>query len=271
MIRNVRARAVVALCAIASLAAVNSADAASHLRRSSAKFEEEKPVLRGGGFSFTMEPASPTTAMDNDLTDFLGPYFYFLVTNTGESDTYDMLLNGLDDPINWWPQVCVGSICIPGDSSAHAIAAASADTLGLNVVANTDGVDTMTFTVRSQGNPALSTTYEVTLYAGTAAVAVQEVGTLGAGWELRQNQPNPVRTATSIGFALPRPGAIDLRVYDVSGRIVRTLSRDAWPAGSHALHWDARNDTGAPVPAGVYFYRLVTEEGTLSRRLTVLR
>jgi len=273
MTRNVRAYAVVAVCLLAVLHLAAPADAVSHLKRSAAPADRaEGAALRGGGnYSFTMEPISPSTAMDTDLGDFLGPYFYFLVTNTGDADTYDMLITGLDDPATWWPQVCIGTVCIAGDSSSHSLGPGGSDTLGVNVVPNTDGVDTFTFTVRSQGNPSLSQSYDVTLYAGSAAVGVGDVVALGPGWELRQNTPNPVRAATSIGFAVPREQAVDLRVYDVAGRVVRTLTNDTWPAGFHSVDWDGANDRGVAVPAGVYFYRLVTSEGSLARRLTVLR
>jgi hypothetical protein len=272
MTRNGWAYAAAAVFVCISLHLAVPANAVSHLSKSAASIENAEPRLRGGGnFSFTVEPVSPSTAMDNDLGDFLGPYFYFLVTNTGDADTYDMLLTDLDDPINWWPQVCVGTICIPGDSSSHSIGVAGSDTLGLNVVANTDGVDQMTFTVRSQGNPSLSYSFQVTLYAGNATVDVQEITALGAGYELRQNSPNPVRAATSIRFAVPHEQSIELQVYDVSGRVVRTLSNGVWPAGSHSLDWDGRNGAGVAVPAGVYFYRLVTAQGSLSKRLTVIR
>lgn len=273
MIWNVRASALALACAFASLhATATPVGAVSHLRKSAASFEDVEPPQRAtrSAFSFTVDALSPSTQMDTDLLDFLGPYFYFLVTNTGQADTYDMLLGGLDDPINWWPQVCVGNICIPGDSSAHSIPASDADTLGLNVVANTDGFDSMTFTIRSQGNPSLSASFEVTLYAGSATVDVREIEP-ATGLELRQNTPNPVRAGTSIQFVLPRADAVDLRVFDVTGRAVRVLSAGQWPAGSHAVAWDGRNDAGVAVPAGVYYYRLVTPEGSASRRMTVVR
>jgi hypothetical protein len=252
--------------------AATPASAVSHLKKTAASFEGVEPSQRAArsAFTFTVEALSPSTQMDTDLEDFLGPYFFFLATNTGQADTYDMLLGGLDDPDNWWPQVCVGFVCFPGDSIAHSIPAGEADTLGLNVVANTDGVDSMTFTVRSQGNPSISSTFAVTLYAGSATVDIREIEP-STGLELRQNMPNPVRAATSIRFVLPHPDAVDLRVYDVTGRAVRMLSAGQWPAGSHAVEWDGRNDAGVAVPAGVYYYRLVTPEGSAARRMTVVR
>ena len=63
----------------------------------------------------------------------------------------------------------------------------------------------------------------------------------------------------SVGLALvlPRSAGVDLGVYDVTGRLVRHLMSGAAPRGRSELHWDLTDRHGAPVPAGIYFARLV--------------
>ncbi len=69
--------------------------------------------------------------------------------------------------------------------------------------------------------------------------------------------PNPLNPGTSIAFGLPQPGGhVSLRVYDVSGRLVRTLVDGELPPGRHSSRWDGRDDAGTPVASGVYFYML---------------
>jgi hypothetical protein len=93
------------------------------------------------------------------------------------------------------------------------------------------------------------------LSAGPVAVAVDE-GAVSTP-PIRAS-PNPFRGAVAISCVLPRSGPIDLRIHDVTGRLVRTVSAHLWrPAGSHTFDWDGRTDGGAQVPAGVYFARLV--------------
>jgi hypothetical protein len=70
--------------------------------------------------------------------------------------------------------------------------------------------------------------------------------------------PNPFRSHTQISYALPNAGNVSLRVYDVTGRTVRTLASGHQKAGSYSVSWDARNGHGKQVPYGVYFYRLDT-------------
>jgi flagellar hook assembly protein FlgD len=71
--------------------------------------------------------------------------------------------------------------------------------------------------------------------------------------------PNPFRGTTSIGFELAHRGAVDLGVYAVNGRRIRTLVREVREAGVFRIAWDGRDDHGSLVPAGAYFVRLAAE------------
>ena len=82
--------------------------------------------------------------------------------------------------------------------------------------------------------------------------------------------PNPFRAGTSIRFELPRAGNATLSIYDVSGRRVRTLASGRFEAGAHAVSWDGNDAAGKP-QNGVYFFRLVTDEGVKAGKLVPLR
>jgi hypothetical protein len=71
-------------------------------------------------------------------------------------------------------------------------------------------------------------------------------------------RPNPFRDRTQISYALPTAGNVSLRVYDATGRTVRTLASGHQRAGSYSVTWDSRDNRGRQVPRGVYFYRLDT-------------
>jgi hypothetical protein len=84
--------------------------------------------------------------------------------------------------------------------------------------------------------------------------------------------PNPFVASTTIRFDVPAPGGrVSVRVYDLSGRLVRTLGDDDLGPGSYELGWDARNEGGNRVAAGVYFYRIELSGAALQRKLVVLR
>jgi hypothetical protein len=89
---------------------------------------------------------------------------------------------------------------------------------------------------------------------------------------LRQNHPNPFSVAnTSISFSIPRADRATLQVFDVQGRLVRTLLDGAMDAGAHTVTWNGRNDSDREVSSGVYFYRLQAGEESATRKAILLR
>lgn len=73
---------------------------------------------------------------------------------------------------------------------------------------------------------------------------------------LKQSRPNPASGPNGIAYELADAGQVSLKVYDVAGRLVRTLVQGHVAAGSHDGFWDGRDDAGAQVASGIYFYEL---------------
>jgi hypothetical protein len=82
--------------------------------------------------------------------------------------------------------------------------------------------------------------------------------------------PNPAREATRLAFQLERPERVELAVFDVGGRCLRTLASGARPAGAYAVTWDLTDRAGHRVPAGSYFVRYTAGPATASRPVTVV-
>jgi hypothetical protein len=82
-----------------------------------------------------------------------------------------------------------------------------------------------------------------------------------------QTAPNPFREGTLIRFQLPEDRDVTVQVYDVGGRLVRTLGSGRLSAGSHVTEWDGRDESGAHVPRGTYFYRVDTGRGAVSGKV----
>lgn len=81
--------------------------------------------------------------------------------------------------------------------------------------------------------------------------------------------PNPTRGETEIRFSVSRMGMVRLTVFDMNGRVVKTLIYGPRSAGEHTVTWDGRNEAGLPVAAGVYFYRLATPGLSRSSKIVV--
>jgi hypothetical protein len=101
-------------------------------------------------------------------------------------------------------------------------------------------------------------------YLPPAGIGDTERGALGL--VLRQSYPNPGAGMTSIGFTLPAAAHVTLKLYDVAGHEMMTLSDGMRPAGVNTVVFDASR-----FPAGVYFYRLRTGGRTQARQLLILR
>jgi len=81
-------------------------------------------------------------------------------------------------------------------------------------------------------------------------------GTVPPRLALASSAPNPWRDGTMIRFQLDRPRPVKLQVFDIDGRLVRTLARESFGAGPHTVPWEGCDDSGQPVPSGIYYYRL---------------
>ena len=88
---------------------------------------------------------------------------------------------------------------------------------------------------------------------------------------LQQNAPNPFNSQTILSYFLPKSGPVRLELFSVTGQRVAILHQGPQQAGYHRLSWEAQDDAGRPLASGIYFYRLETTNGTLTRKLTLLR
>ncbi len=89
--------------------------------------------------------------------------------------------------------------------------------------------------------------------------------------QLHQNSPNPFTPSTTIRFALSVPVPVNLSVYSIQGRLIRTLVDDVRTPGDHIVEWDGRDAAGTDVAAGVYLYRLSTGELEETRKMILIR
>ena len=94
--------------------------------------------------------------------------------------------------------------------------------------------------------------------------------------QLLANYPNPFNPETWIPFELAKDADVNIQIYDVSGRLVRTLNFGYRPAGhyvdrSAAAYWDGRNSSGERVASGVYLYRLTAGDFSAVRRMVIMK
>jgi hypothetical protein len=91
------------------------------------------------------------------------------------------------------------------------------------------------------------------------------------GTQLFTNYPNPFNVETTIRFEMIHGSTVNIQIYDMLGRKIRTLVQEFYETGHYAVTWDGRNKVGIPVASGVYIYRLAAGNFVESRKMLLLR
>ena len=134
---------------------------------------------------------------------------------------------------------------------------------GANTVSATvEGLESVIFTATGQERPI--SLFDIFLGSGKLVALPDRP-------QLAQNAPNPFNSQTVLSYFLHAPSPARLEVFSLTGQRVAVLHQGPQQAGYHRLHWDARDDAGRSVASGMYLYRLVTNEGVLTRKLILLR
>ncbi len=90
-------------------------------------------------------------------------------------------------------------------------------------------------------------------------------------YALHQNYPNPFNPITTLRYDLPEQSMVNIIIYDLLGRQVRTLINQTQDAGFKSVIWNATNDHGKPVSAGVYLYKIQAGEFVQTRKMVLLK
>jgi hypothetical protein len=121
-------------------------------------------------------------------------------------------------------------------------------------------------------DPALLTGEDVSDAIFTIKIVSTDDELPAATWALSQNFPNPFNPTTTIHYDVKAGGGqVSLRVFDVSGRVVRTLVNESQTAGSKSITWNGTNDAGQQVASGIYFYRMIAPDFTQTKKMVLLR
>lgn len=83
--------------------------------------------------------------------------------------------------------------------------------------------------------------------------------------------PNPFNPETTIHYELAKQGPVDIKIYDVTGRLVRELVRGSQVVGTHDVRWDGTDRRGSPTASGVYFVRMIANNQTFTRKMVLLK
>ena len=88
---------------------------------------------------------------------------------------------------------------------------------------------------------------------------------------LFKNYPNPFNPVTSFRYDLPKDGLVNITIYDMMGRVVKTLVNSSQTAGYKSIRWNATNDRNEPVSAGLYLYTIQAGEFRQTKKMVLLK
>lgn len=108
-------------------------------------------------------------------------------------------------------------------------------------------------------------------FFGQATLPTEAESPLPPATALSRCYPNPFNPAVRIAFALREKGPVSLRIYDVSGRLVRVLVDEVRESGRHEMVWDGRNEGGRRAASGIYFCRMQAPGYERAEKLVLLK
>ena len=148
------------------------------------------------------------------------------------------------------------------------------DEIGRDSVGFLDAGETKNFSITGTWTHDGSTSQECSVVLTYQTLGAPSAQSLPAKTALLSNYPNPFNPETWIPYQLGKSAEVTITIYDIRGRVVRTLILGNQPAGvyqsrSKAAHWDGRNHFGEKVATGLYFYTLKAEDWTATRKMLI--
>jgi hypothetical protein len=152
-----------------------------------------------------------------------------------------------------------------GSAGSDVLAAEQAEHMMRTYVVGSGGAPTSSDHFRANGTVGQPTPIGI----GTSSTRVVYAGFWGRRWalmgveppatyrnEFLQNYPNPFNPVTTIKYSIGSAGLVEIAIFDVEGRRIRTLVSEVEAPGAYTAVWDGRNDGGAPVAPGIHFCRM---------------
>ena len=132
-------------------------------------------------------------------------------------------------------------------------------------------IDDTEYAVETEFDAAVGNVSEFSLL-GDASINDQSVNATSI--DLGQNYPNPFNPTTMINYNVAVDGHVTLKVYDIMGRLVKTLVNDYRTAGNasgYSAFWDGTDNFGSEVSAGLYIYTLQTNENSMTKKMVLMK
>jgi len=103
------------------------------------------------------------------------------------------------------------------------------------------------------------------------AVDAKKLNTALKTFTLLQNYPNPFNPTTTISYAIPKAGNVEMKIFDINGQLIRNLANEQKAAGVYNTNWDSKNDAGRTVASGIYICQVKYNSSLLTKKMLLLK
>jgi len=197
-------------------------------------------IYVGGNYSSAVYEIKFLGGDVTDAANYTEPAMIYQADTSGSVRTYSVAFGGAD---------------LNGGTSADL----NGDGDGDIVIAHEDGDTT-------------ATEYVVVITRDhTVAIDLDLGKTQLTSYKLQQNFPNPFNPTTNIDYVVGEAGELQLTIYDITGREIKTLYSSFQTAGDHSISWDGTDASGKLVSSGIYIYKMDINGASMSRHMTLLR
>ena len=105
-----------------------------------------------------------------------------------------------------------------------------------------------------------------------ATTPVEQMAGMVHSFQLEQNYPNPFNPRTNLQFSLPKPEKVHLAIYDIRGRLIRTLvDHELYSSGMYTMNWDGKDNFGNKVAGGIYFTKIQAGKFAATKKMTMIK
>ena len=94
---------------------------------------------------------------------------------------------------------------------------------------------------------------------------------LPLSFQVYQNYPNPFNPTTSLSYQLPDDGKVEVIIYDMMGKLIKNLVNEKQSSGQNSIIWNATNNSGNQVSAGLYIYTVKTSNHKQSKKMLLVK
>ena len=196
---------------------------------------------------------------------FMAPYYFQFWTynvETGETDSLFNFISGTVPLVYSWSadnsKIVIGNLWAWGAFALGTLSIYDAY------------LDSLTGISEDQRFPLQNPIAPIFTFGGNGILSIQSES-IPLQYILRQNYPNPFNPITSLRYELPEDGLVNITIYDMIGRVVKTLVNSSQTAGYKSIKWNATNDRNEPVSAGLYLYTIQAGEFRKTKKMVLLK